>query len=145
MSSSAALGYELKAAYGESWNWPTSSPAVGGVGQATLTVRPRYDLFLDGSLVGAFNTPEASDTDHAVNLRLKGMWQFRPGANLRIIEETGANSSWDEQWLNSSMLLHFQARIGTEAWLGYSERRALPGGQATEHTVFFKLSGNVRN
>lgn len=145
MSSSAFLGYEVKASYGESWSWPTHSPAIGGVGQVTLSVRPSTTLFWDGSLVGAFNTPEGSDTERAMNLRLKGMWQFLPGANLRIIEEAGANSSWNEQWLNSSMLLHFQARIGTEAWLGYSERRTLPSGQATEQTLFFRLSGHLRN
>lgn len=145
MSSSAALGYQLKAIYGESWNWPTLSPAIGGVGEVTLTLRPRYDLFLDGSLVGAFNTPEGRSQEQAMNLRLKGMWQFRPGANLRIIEEASASSTWGEQWLNSSVLLHFQARIGTEAWLGYSERRMLPGWEASEHTIFFKLSGNLRN
>lgn len=141
-ASSATLTAAASGSVGQDWSWAASAVAFGSYDEATLTWRPVYNVFLSVTAAAGVSVPEGADLEHAATLRAKGTWQVLPWAGLRIIEEVGDNTSWNERWLSSSALVHLQARVRTEAWLGYSERRDLLAGESEEHTVFFKLSGD---
>jgi hypothetical protein len=140
----ARVSYEVGAEYGQDWHWGYSAVALGGVGYAGLTLRTRANLFLDTRLTGAWTDPEDEARETGVTFRTNATWQFAPWGRLRIIEEVGDNTAWGERWVSSSALLHLQARVRTEAFFGYTERRDLTRGQSQEHIVFAKLSGNFR-
>jgi len=136
--------YNLGGSYGQDWHWGASAVSVGARSFAGLTLRTRSNLFLTTTTEVARVDPKGADPEQAATLRALATWQLTPGVRLRVIEEVGNNTAWDQQWLTSSALLHLQARVRTEAWLGYSERRDLLAGESEEHIVFVKLSGSLQ-